>query len=173
MKIYLMGYMGSGKSTLGRILAKRLGYDYLDFDQYLENKEGISIKQIFENKGEIYFRKKENFYVKELIDQELTNTIISLGGGTPCYGNNMELIKNAKGISVYIQVSITELVNRLWSARSDRPLLAYQDTPEKLEEYIGKHLFERSFYYNQAAVKIVSDNRSELELVDELESRLF
>tara|TARA_R110002020_G_scaffold165686_3_gene353194 strand:+ start:78 stop:596 length:519 start_codon:yes stop_codon:yes gene_type:complete len=172
MRIYLIGYMGSGKSTLGRQLAKKMDYNYLDFDEFLEEKEGKKIAQIFKDQGEIYFRKKESQYLKEL----LTNTheaIISLGGGTPCYGNNMELIKHAEGKSIYINVPVTELVSRLWSQKEHRPVLNHQDSPEKLEEFVRKHLFERSFYYNQADFKILADGRSELELVNEMQARLF
>ena len=88
--------MGSGKSTLGKILAQEQEMNFIDFDHFLEEKEGKSIAKIFEERGEIYFRKKESEYLNELL-QGYDNTIISLGGGTPCYGDAMERIKAAEG----------------------------------------------------------------------------
>ncbi|HAX16074.1 MAG: shikimate kinase [Leeuwenhoekiella sp.] len=168
MKIYLIGYMGSGKSTLGKILAQEQEMNFIDFDHFLEEKEGKSIAKIFEERGEIYFRKKESEYLNELL-QGYDNTIISLGGGTPCYGDAMERIKAAEGTSVYINVGVAELTQRLWSQRDHRPVLKHQDTPEKLEEFIRKHLFERSFYYNQAAVKLMVKGEPVGELVEQLQ----
>jgi len=152
MKIYLIGYMGSGKSTLGKILAQEQDMNFIDFDDFLEEKEGKSIPEIFNEQGEIYFRKKEALYLQELL-QGYDNSVISLGGGTPCYGDAMQRINEAEGTSVYINVPVKELASRLWSQREHRPVLKHQDTPEKLEEFVRKHLFERSFYYNQAVVK--------------------
>lgn len=170
MNIFLLGYMGSGKSTIGKILAKKMVLNFLDFDDYLEEKEGRTINEIFAQQGEIYFRKLETRILKEIITKK-NDTVISLGGGTPCYGNNMKLIKNTSATSVYINVSVKELSNRLWEARAQRPLLAHQDTPQKLEEYVRKHLFERSFYYNQAALKITAADRSALEIAQEIQLR--
>ena len=172
MTIYLIGYMGSGKSTLGRLLAKKMDYNFIDFDDFLEKKEGQNIAQIFKDQGEIYFRKIETHYLIELL-ANTEKAIISLGGGTPCYGSNMELIKQAVGKSMYINVPVAELVSRLWSQKEHRPVLNHQDSKEKLEEFVRKHLFERSFYYNQADFKILTDGRSELELVNEMQARLF
>ena len=172
MTIFLMGYMGSGKSTLGKMLAEKINYNFLDFDSYIEGEEKMTVAEIFKNKGEIYFRKIESKHLTTVLSG-FDDTIISLGGGTPCYGTNMELIKNAQGVSVYINVPVEELIGRLWEARLHRPLLAHQDTKEKLEEYIRKHLFERGFYYNQADFKLFAAGKSEAELVDELEAKLF
>lgn len=164
--------MGSGKSTLGKVLAREKEMDFIDFDDYLEGKEGKRIAEIFEEKGEIYFRKQEAHYLQELLEG-FDNTIISLGGGTPCYGNAMERIKAAEGTSVYINVPVDELTRRLWSQRDHRPVLKHQNTPEKLEEFVRKHLFERSYYYNQAAIKIMVKGQSVPQLVNELGEKLF
>ena len=150
--------MGSGKSTLGKILAAEKKMNFIDFDDYVAQKEGRSIKQIFEEKGEIYFRKRESQYLDELL-VGFDNTIISLGGGTPCYGDAIDRIKAAEGTSVYINVSVGELTQRLWTQRDHRPVL--------------KHLFERSFYYNQATIKLLVNNRSIPELIEELKTSLF
>ncbi|EAQ50361.1 MULTISPECIES: shikimate kinase [Leeuwenhoekiella] len=172
MKIYLIGYMGSGKSTLGKILAQEQDMNFIDFDDFLEEKEGKSISEIFNEQGEIYFRKKEALYLQELL-QGYDNSVISLGGGTPCYGDAMQRINEAEGTSVYINVPVKELASRLWSQREHRPVLKHQDTPEKLEEFVRKHLFERSFYYNQAVVKIMVKEQGVDELIKALKTKLF
>ncbi|MEH6406714.1 MAG: shikimate kinase, partial [Leeuwenhoekiella sp.] len=156
---------------LGRILANKLNYNFIDFDEYIEDKEDKTVAQIFTEKGEIYFRKLESAYLKEILD--IKNSVISLGGGTPCYANNMDLINDSDGTGVYINVPVGELTSRLWKERLHRPLLKHQDTEEKLEEFIRKHLFERSFYYNQADIKIAAGDKSELKLVEEILSRLL
>jgi len=172
MKIYLMGYMGCGKSTLGSALAQKKNLRFIDFDAYLEKQEQRSIPDIFENKGEIYFRKQESKYLDELLN-EGQDAIISLGGGTPCYGNAMQRIKEASGTSVYINVPVEELTARLWKQRDYRPVLKHQDSPEKLEEFVRKHLFERSFYYNQADVILRTQGQTQEESLLSLESVLF
>ncbi|WP_442846339.1 shikimate kinase [Leeuwenhoekiella sp. H156] len=172
MRIYLIGYMGSGKSTLGRAFAQKQKLNFIDFDAYLEKREQQSIASIFNEKGEIYFRKQEAKYLKELL-QDREDAVVSLGGGTPCYGDAMERIKAAKGTSVYINVPVTELSNRLWKERDHRPVLKHQDTPEKLEEFVRKHLFERSFYYNQADVILRTQGQTLEESLAALEKALL
>ena len=164
--------MGSGKSTLGKILAQEQDMNFIDFDDFLEEKESKSIPEIFNEQGEIYFRKKEALYLQELL-QGYDNSVISLGGGTPCYGDAMQRINEAEGTSVYINVPVKELASRLWSQREHRPVLKHQDTPEKLEEFVRKHLFERSFYYNQAVVKIMVKEQGVDELIKALKTKLF
>lgn len=160
MVIVLMGYMGSGKSTIGRHLASILNYDFIDLDDYIETKEEQSITSIFQSKGEIYFRKLETKYLQELLSSE-DNVVLALGGGTPCYSNNMELIlttNNAK--SVYLKLSITALVERLKSEKQNRPLISHLNSDEALLEFIGKHLFERSQYYSQSNYTINTEGKS-------------
>ncbi len=172
MKIYLIGYMGCGKSTLGKAVASKRQLKFIDFDSYLENREGQNIASIFEEKGEIYFRKKESLYLDELL-ADTEDAIVSLGGGTPCYGDSMERIKQAEGTSVYINVPVTALAQRLWNERDHRPVLRHQDTPEKLEEFVRKHLFERSYYYNQADLIFKTEGQSPEESIEALEMLLF
>lgn len=172
MVIVLMGYMGSGKSTIGRLLSREIGYGFVDFDAYIEKMQNKTVSQIFEEKGEIYFRRLERESLITILDEK-DDLVISFGGGTPCYGDNMELIKNAGVRSVYLNVPVIDLTIRLWQGRAHRPLLKHQDTPEKLEEFVRKHLFERSFYYNQAEIKLAASGKSELELVRDLVARLF
>lgn len=173
MNIYLMGYMGSGKSTIGRALAQYINYNFIDFDTYIESEEGRTVLEIFKEKGEIYFRKKESLYLKKLIDSKIENTIIALGGGTPCYGMNLEQIKNTDTKSIYLNTSVEELTQRLWLERSTRPLIKRQASQESLEEFIRKHLFERGFYYNQATNIVKTDKSSSDEIVQKIISLLF
>ncbi len=173
MILALIGYMGSGKSLIGSGLAKSLSYQYLDLDDYIEIQEKKSIKDIFQEKGEIYFRKKEALYLKEVLENQ-NNTIISLGGGTPCFSGNLELIKSTENTkSIYLQTSLEELTRRLFEEREKRPLIAHLNTVEDLKDFIRKHLFERSFYYNQSDYKVVTDQKNADQICDEINSLLF
>lgn len=165
--------MGSGKTTIGQLLAKRIGYDFVDYDQFIIKKENKSISDIFESKGEIYFRKKEAFYLKELLEKTATKKIVALGGGTPCYGNNMQDIKDSGVTSIYLNVPVGQLTDRLWNAKAERPVIASQQSKEALEDFLRKHLFERSFYYNQASKVIKVQDQSETEIVEEIIATLF
>jgi len=165
--------MGCGKSAIGKELARDLHMECLDLDDYIEIQEKKTISQLFEEKGEIYFRKKENEYLKEVLET-YTNTIISLGGGTPCFAGNIELIKETKNAnSVYLKTSLPELVNRLFVEKEKRPLIAHIDTKENLNDFIRKHLFERSYYYNQAEYIIATDNKIVKEIASEIRKTLF
>ena len=160
--------MGSGKSTLGKELATVLKYSFLDIDDYIIEKEKASISDIFKKKGEIYFRKKETEYLKEIISSS-KNIVLALGGGTPCYGNNMNaLINNPNIKSFYLKLSITLLAKRLFLERENRPLISHLNTEEELIEFIGKHLFERSHYYSQAQFTINTDHKTQKEILEDL-----
>jgi shikimate kinase len=170
VKIVLVGYMGSGKTTIGKILAKDLNIKFLDLDDYIEESESISIKTIFKERGEIYFRKLEFHYLNEILALE-HDFVLSTGGGTPCYGNNMKTILAATPNVCYIKVSIAELVARLANQKATRPLIKNIDV-EELPEFIGKHLFERSFYYSQAFHTINADQKNPTELSEEIKQIL-
>ena len=170
--IVLIGYMGCGKSSVGRMLATQNNMDFMDLDDYIESKEAKSIKDIFTDKGEVYFRKIEKKYLIECLEQ-YSNTVLSLGGGTPCFGNNMELVLQAKNASsVYLQTSIGELSNRLFDQRAKRPLIAHTNTKEELSEFIAKHVFERLNFYAQAEFKVITDAKSLAEVVTEIETNM-
>ena len=112
-KIYLMGYMGSGKSTIGKALSQTLDFEFIDLDNYISHEEGLSISEIFKQRGEVYFRRKEAKYLQELA---LTNEnmVVALGGGTPCFGNNINIIHSSKdNASFYLKLSNTSLAERL------------------------------------------------------------
>ena len=172
MTLFFVGYMGSGKSVIGKKLAKILMYNYIDLDNYIELKEGTSIKNIFETKGEIYFRKIENRYLKELT--KIKNTVVSLGGGTPCYGNNINLmLESENSLSIYLKATIPTLSDRLFEEKSKRPLIAHLKTKNELNEFIGKHIFERASFYEQSLITIKTDGLTVNEIVDKLILKLF
>ena len=154
MKLVLLGYMGSGKSFYAKKLAEKKGLNYVDLDQYIEQQEDASIAQIFENKGEVYFRKIESKYLADLLKSD-KDGVFALGGGTPCYSNNLEQIKSDSDcISVYLQKSVMDLSKHLYAEKSTRPLIAHFSNEEDFIEYISKHLFERQAFYLQADHKI-------------------
>lgn len=170
MQIVLLGYMGSGKTTIGRLLAKELKIKFLDLDSYIEEAEATTISTIFSKKGEIYFRKKEALNLREILSEE-ENFVLSIGGGTPCYANNMNTISEMTENGIYLKVGLKELVRRLSNEKAERPLIA-SIPKEELHEFIGKHMFERSFYYNQANTVINCDDKSSSEIVIEITESL-
>ncbi|MCH4823440.1 shikimate kinase [Gramella lutea] len=172
MKIFLLGYMGSGKSFIGKRLAERIGQEFIDFDEEIEKREKSTISDIFQQKGEIYFRKLELKVLKEMIALE-KSVVVSLGGGTPCYGDNMELIKAAEDIeSIYLKLNIENLTNRLEKEKEKRPLISHLKKREDLEDFIRKHLFERGFVYSQSQHIINCDSKTAEEIINEIEDRL-
>ncbi len=164
-KIILVGYMGSGKTTIGLKLQQKLNIEFIDLDKFIESKEGLNISEIFKLKGEIYFRKQENFWFNTLINENKP-LIISLGGGTPCYANNHLLLQNNDVISFYLKANVSTLTNRLTN-KTDRPLL---DNVTNLPSFIAQHLFERSFYYNFSKYKIDVNNKKINTICNEISS---
>jgi len=173
MKIFLVGYMASGKTTCGKQLATKIDFKFIDLDDYIESREGMEVTRIFETKGEIYFRKIETYYLKELkrFDERI---VVSVGGGTPCYGNNLQLLLNGTDdVVIYLKASVNELVQRLTIAKNDRPLVSHLKSSESLSEFVGKHLFERNNYYLQADTTIFVDNKTPQIVVREIIDVLF
>ena len=165
-KIILLGYMGCGKSTIAKELSKKIAVPFIDLDEFIEKKVKMDIKTIFAEKGEIHFRKLEHECFVELLN--LTEpVIIGLGGGTPCYANNHELLKREDVLSVYLKASIDTLVSRLSLNKSNRPLIANKNDVE-MKEFIATHLFERSYYYNQAQYSVAVDEQTIEQTVGEI-----
>jgi shikimate kinase len=169
-KIILIGYMGSGKSTIAKLLSKTMQYEFLDLDEIIEKEQNASVSTIFEQKGEVFFRKLEHQVLKRILQSE-SNMILSLGGGTPCFTNNQELLKQENICTVYLKTSIDKLYERLRTQKANRPLIANKSEDE-MKEFIAKHLFERSFYYNQAKYIVTTDDKSPQETVLEIQSLL-
>jgi shikimate kinase len=165
-KIVLLGYMGCGKSTIAQNLSKITNIPFLDLDKCIEKKANLSINEIFDQHGEVYFRKLEHEIFVELL-QSSENNIIGLGGGTPCYANNHELLQKEDVTSIYLKASIETLFNRLVNNKSKRPLIANMNE-EEMKEFIAKHLFDRSFYYNNAKHKVSVDDRTVEETVADI-----
>ncbi|OXB25177.1 shikimate kinase [Flavobacterium tructae] len=165
-KIILLGYMGCGKSTIAQNMSKITNIPFLDLDKCIEDRTNLSINEIFEKHGEIYFRKLEHEMFVELL-QSPEESIIGLGGGTPCYANNHELLKGDDVVSIYLKASIETLYGRLVHNKSKRPLIAEMNE-EEMKEFIAKHLFDRSFYYNQAQYKITVDDKTVEETVQDI-----
>ena len=150
--------MGCGKSTIASKLSKSVHIPFVDLDKKIEEKLNLTINTIFEKYGEIYFRKLEHEVFVELLNSP-EQIIIGLGGGTPCYANNHELLKGENVQSIYLKASIETLFNRLSANKSKRPLIANKND-EEMKEFIAMHLFERSFYYNQAQYKVNVDGKT-------------
>ncbi|MGJ8684031.1 MAG: shikimate kinase [Nonlabens sp.] len=171
--LVFLGYMGSGKSVVGQRVSELLDYDFIDLDRYIEKEEKRNISKIFSENGAIYFRKKENQYLKTVIESE-DKVILSLGGGTPCYYNHMEILNSHKNIKTfYLNAGIQTLTERLWDGRNTRPIITDIKTKEDLLEFIGKHLFERRPYYQQARHHIKVDDRNIDEIAQEVIGYLF
>lgn len=150
MKIFLIGFMGCGKSTLGRKLATKLGYDFIDLDQQIEKQVGMSIGAYFAANGEAAFRAFERKTLQEF--NYPSNCVVATGGGAPCYFDNMEWINN-NGTSVYIEMSATALARRLENGKDKRPLLKDMNS-EELIHFIEHKLEERNPFYLQASLKV-------------------
>lgn len=154
MIIFLIGFMGCGKSTLGKRLARKINYEFMDMDTIIEEKEGMSVREIFEKKGEAWFRESESVFLKSLDPSK--NIVVATGGGAPCFGDNMELM-NTIGTTVYLKMSPSSLASRLENARHVRPLIKNL-TPGLLPDFIQERLKEREPWYSRASCIIKGEN---------------
>ena len=145
-RIILIGYMGSGKTTVGKALSKQTGMMFYDLDWYIESRMRKSVAQIFAERGEEAFRKLEYNMLHEVAEFE--DVIISCGGGTPCFFDNIDYL-NQQGDVVYLKASPETLYKHLLMAKVERPLLK-DKTPDELIAYITTHLEQREPYYTQA-----------------------
>ncbi len=153
-RIVLVGFPGSGKTTIAKKLASRLHYDFVDSDSFFESKYHISIPDFFKKFGEEIFRKTEHLILEELL--LLNNVVISTGGGTPCFLDNMTLIKD-NSFSIYIKMSPLSLTDRLLNSKKNRPLIQNK-TPEELELFVNETLVKRELFYNQADREIKGES---------------
>lgn len=154
MKVFLVGFMGSGKTTVGRKLAAKLNYRFIDLDEQFEWHEAMTIAQYFSKYGEEKFRERESEVLKNTSYPE--NCIIATGGGLPCFFDNMEWMK-ANGKVIYIQMTPKALASRLEHGKEERPLL-HGKHGDDLVEFIAERLAAREKHYQQA--NIVADGLS-------------
>jgi shikimate kinase len=171
-RIILIGYMGSGKTTVGKALSKATGMMFYDLDWYIESRMRKTVSQIFAERGEEGFRQIEYNMLHEVAEFE--NVIISCGGGTPCFFDNMDYL-NQQGDVVYLKATPETLYKHLLMAKVERPLLK-DKSPEELIAYITDHLKERAPFYEKARHTLdvnVLDNYDKIAIsVEQLKSLL-
>jgi shikimate kinase len=160
--------MGSGKSTTGKLLAEKLKKDFIDLDIHIEETTGKTIKEIFDTEGEESFRFIEHEFLKKLMSKN--NVVISLGGGTPCFYNTMELI-NQNGTSVYIEMGVDTLVKRLSKVQNKRPLIRGINEVD-LKYFINTNIEDRLPFYGKADYIIQAEKKTADELAEIIEKLL-
>ncbi len=165
--IYLIGFMGSGKSSIGIRLAQKWQRPFLDLDQQITQNTGQSISSLFADYGEAYFRKLEADTLHKTA--ALNSTIIALGGGTPCFFDNMSWL-NAHGKTIYLYTSPPILAQRLMPERATRPLIAHIDNLPALTDFIEQKLAERSPFYQQATHVLNTDKLIIDDIINKLNS---
>ena len=164
MVIFLVGFMGCGKSTVGRRLAAAGGYNFVDLDEVVAEKAGMSIPEIFATQGEEAFRKLEREAIEQLSLQD--RTVVATGGGAPCYGDNMRLLSE-RGTTVYLKMSARKLSQRLLHVRVPRPKIAGLG-PEELFDYVTTLLTEREPIYMQSKIVVDCDDSQVTTVVGRL-----
>ncbi len=146
--IYIIGFMGSGKSTAGKKLASLLGWAFIDLDKSIEEYTGKTIPEIFSQDGETYFRAIETQLLRN--PQSQTNTIISTGGGTPCHSDNMDFMLGT-GLTLYLKLTPVQLKSRLSDSKDERPLIKDLE-PQRLLSFIEKKLADREQWYDRSDI---------------------
>ena len=154
-KVFLVGMPGSGKSRMAKFISSVTDLSYKDLDDEIERTEGKSIKEIFKNHGETYFRNKETKILKNIIEKD-KNLIIATGGGTPCFNHNIDLI-NKSGLSIFLNTSLDVIVERI-SRKNKRPLFKNKD----VEETVKKMFQERIKFYSKSKHHVTKNNRDKV-----------
>lgn len=157
MVVFLVGYMGCGKSTIGAAVARMLGFRFMDMDRELEREAGCSVSEIFARSGEEGFRAMERDFIGRMSDGG--DCVVATGGGAPCFGDNMRRLNEA-GITVYFKMSPEKLASRLKYGKAKRPLIRDLDDGELLS-FIAENLVRREPYYSQARLVIDCDGASD------------
>ena len=155
--IYLVGYMGSGKSSVGRKLASELNWNFVDLDEYIEDRCGHSISKLFSHFGETIFRQLEasNVYASAL----WKNTVVATGGGAPCFFENMDVMNDA-GLTIYLDVPVQQIINRIQKDHIERPLVSGKSN-EEMHQFVNEHLASRIAHYQQAQLRINAEGSIE------------
>ncbi|MDR2776399.1 MAG: shikimate kinase [Tannerella sp.] len=152
-RIFLIGYMGAGKTTIGKVLSRRMNFSCIDTDHYIENRYRKKVGDIFATEGEMRFRDMEHRMLCEV--SEFENIVISTGGGLPCFNGNMDIMNNA-GMTVYLDVPAEELAARLQVSKTIRPVLQNRSGRE-LIDFIRENLDKRRPFYEQAWIRLNAD----------------
>lgn len=164
MRVFLVGFMGAGKSVIGRRLAKSLDLSFYDLDEEIESRYKMSVSSIFQKYDEACFRKLETSVLESFSDKD--NFVLSCGGGTPCFGNNMELL-NSLGTTIYIKLSAEELAGRIANSFHKRPLTEGKSETE-LAGYVEATLKSREPFYEKSKITIDGSNSDKDELVEKM-----
>lgn len=167
MRIYLIGYMASGKTTLGQQLASSLGLSFIDLDKYIEERNYKTVPQLFSEFGEEVFRQRERKALEEVSD--FNDVVVSTGGGAPCFFDNMELM-NRTGITLFLDIDIPTLVERLLKSKTDRPLIRGKSN-EELTALIHEMMQKRLPYYEQAQLRISRSDSLLEEIMDSIRKK--
>ena len=154
--IILLGYMGSGKTSIGKKISKILNIKFYDLDKLIENKFNKTVNEIFLEQGEINFRKKERALLENILNKKKI-FVLSLGGGTPCYFDNIEYIVKKTGYTIFLKPEIKQLSKKLYWKKAERPIIKDVRTEKKMIEFVSKHMLERIHYYNKAKYHVVYD----------------
>lgn len=165
MRIFLIGFMGSGKTYWGRLLSEKLNMPFFDLDEEIINAENKSITEIFAREGEEYFRLKEKEVLHSIVENN-TTFIMSCGGGAPCYFNNIEYMHKV-GTTVWLNTSIETLFSRLLKEKEQRPLIKNL-SDDNLKLFIKKKFSDRKIYYEQADMKIEDENITLEKFIEKL-----
>ena len=168
MRIYLVGYMGCGKSTIGRKVAEILRISFVDLDKYIEERYFKTVPAIFAEEGEERFREKERISLLEV--SQFENVVVGTGGGAPCFFDNMEVMNN-NGVTVYIAPDTEVLAARLLKSKTERPLIVGK-SHEELISFINTALLKRAPFYEKAKIIIRGENNLDPQLVIDKISRL-
>ncbi len=156
MRVYLIGYMGCGKSRLGRLLSEHMGVQFVDMDDYIEERNCKTVPQIFADHGEDGFRERERKALEELA--EFTDIVIATGGGAPCFFDNIDLM-NKTGKTVFLNIDPAILADRLMNSKTERPLIKGKSR-EELVAFIDETLKKRKQFYSQAQFEITEPDFS-------------
>lgn len=165
MRVFLIGYMGCGKSTLGRKLSEMLQVTFIDLDKYIEQKYFKTIPNIFEEEGEVAFREKEQAALKEV--SEFDNVIVASGGGAPCFFKNMDVMNEA-GLCVFLDVDSSELTNRLLQSATERPLIK-DKSPDELLDFVEGMMEKRRPFYEKAKVILKGKDIRPEQIIERIE----
>ena len=170
--IILLGYMGSGKTSIGKKISKILKIKFYDLDKLIENKFNKTVNEIFLEQGEINFRKKERALLENILNKKKI-FVLSLGGGTPCYFDNIEYILKKTGLTIFLKPEIKQLSKKLYRKKAKRPIIKDVRTEKKMIEFVSKHLFERDVFYNKANITIDCYKKDADAICDHIISNLY